>query len=84
MANNTIAKTYRFSTGLYTLITTEAEKLKTTEADVVRLALRSYFDEKQKQDLLLALEGRLSARVDAQAQRLTMLVQQIISLAQNN
>ncbi len=84
MSSKTIAKTYRFSAGLHSLIVSESEQLKTTEADIVRLALRNYFDERQKQDQLSALEERIIHRLDAQSQRLVKLVQHVITLAQPN
>lgn len=84
MGSKTIAKTYRFSAGLHSLIVSEAERLKTTEADIVRLALRNYFDERQKQDQLAGLEERIIHRLDAQSQRLAKMVQHVITLAQPN
>lgn len=82
MSIKTVAKTYRFSAGLHSLITSEAERLKTSEADVVRLALRSYFDDRQKQDQLTGLEERLITRLDAQSQRIAKMLQQVMAMAQ--
>jgi len=80
--NLTVAKTYRMAAGLHSLIATEAEILKTSEADVVRLALRRYFDDRQTQDQLAATEQRIVGHIDAQGQRLGHLIGQILSLAQ--
>lgn len=82
MSIKTIAKTYRFSVGLHALIVSDAERLKTTEADIVRLALRNYFDERQKQDQLAGVEERVIARLDAQSQRIAKMLQQVMALAQ--
>lgn len=78
----TIAKTYRIPAGIYALVITEAERLKTTEADVVRLAIRRYFDDRQLQDRLEACEQRLTTSINAQGERLGQLIGQILSLAQ--
>ena len=80
--NLTIAKTYRMAAGLHSLIVSEAENLKTSEADIVRLALRRYFDDRQTQDQLAATEQRIAERIDAQGQRLGHLIGQILSMAQ--
>lgn len=79
----TVAKTYRLPTGLYSLISQEAETLKTTEADVVRQALRQYFSRRQEENALLALEARLSDKIDMNTQRVAAMLREIISLAQN-
>ena len=80
--SSTVAKTYRMPVGIHALIAGEAEQLKTSEADIVRLALRRYFEDRQAQDHLDASEQRLIARIDAQGQRLGQLIGQILSLAQ--
>lgn len=80
--SSTVAKTYRLSVGLHSLIVSEAESLKTSEADIVRLALRQHFDERQQQERIDASEQRLSARIDAQGERLGHLIGQILALAQ--
>ena len=82
MSIKTIAKTYRFSAGLHTLIVSEAERLKTSEADIVRLALRNYFDDQNKQDHLAGVEQRVIARLDAQSQRIAKMLQQVMAMAQ--
>ncbi|WP_297505678.1 hypothetical protein [Ferrovum sp.] len=78
----TIAKTYRIPAGIHNLLINEAERLKTNEADVVRLAIRRYFDDRQSQDRLEACEQRLTASITAQGERLGQLIGQILSLAQ--
>lgn len=82
MSIKTIAKTYRFPAGLYALIVSESERLKTTEADIVRLALRNYFDDRQKQEHLDGVEKRVIARLDAQSQRIAKMLQQVMAMAQ--
>jgi hypothetical protein len=82
MSIKTIAKTYRFSAGLHALIVSDAERLKTTEADIVRLALRNYFDDRNKQDQLAGVEERVIARLDAQSQRIAKMLQQVMAMAQ--
>lgn len=78
----TVAKTYRFSTALYKLIVDEAEKTKTSEAEVVRLALRHHFEHRQDTARLEAMEGRLVATIDSHGKRLDSLIRQVIALAQ--
>ena len=80
--SSTVAKTYRLSVGLHSLIVSEAESLKTSESDIVRLALRQHFDERLQQERIDASEQRLTARIDAQGERLGHLIGQILALAQ--
>ena len=80
--SSTVAKTYRISSGVHSLIITEAEQLKTSEADVVRLALRKYFQDRQEQNRLDAVEQRITAKMDTHCQRLASLAEQILSFAQ--
>ena len=80
--NSTVAKTYRMSAGVHALIVTEAERLRSSEADVVRMAIRQFFDHRQKLDHMESVERRITERIDAQSQRLTILVERILSLAQ--
>lgn len=82
MGEKTLAKTYRFSVGLYALLSSEAERLKTSEADVVRLSLRNYFDDRQKDDQLMVLEQRIIKRLDVQSNRIVSMLQQVLALAQ--
>lgn len=82
MGEKTLAKTYRFSVGLYALLSSEAERLKTSEADVVRLSLRNYFDDRQKDDQLMVLEKRIIKRLDVQSNRIVSMLQQVLALAQ--
>lgn len=78
----TVAKTYRFSSALYMLIVDEAEKTKSSEAEVVRLALRRHFESRQDEERLNALESRLATKIDSQTKRLALLIQQVIAMAQ--
>lgn len=80
----TVAKTYRMPAGIHVRLAEEAERLNTSEADVVRLALRQYFDDRQQQDSLAATEARIVTRVDAQAERQTALIAEILKLAQQD
>jgi hypothetical protein len=82
MTDKTVAKTFRFSVGIYSLLASESERLKTSEADVVRLSLRNYFDDRQKDDQLMVLEQRIIQRLDAQSNRIVSMLQQVLSLAQ--
>lgn len=78
----TVAKTYRFSSALYKLIVEEAEKTKTSEAEMVRLALRRYFESRQEDERLDRLEDRVIANIESKSQHLALLIQQVIALAQ--
>ena len=78
----TVAKTYRFSSALYKLIVEEAEKTKTSEAEVVRLALRRHFESRQDDARLDRLEHRVIANIESKSQHLSLLIQQVIALAQ--
>ena len=82
MSSNSVARTYRISTGIHARVVNEAERLKASEADVVRLALRKYFEDMQARDQINALEQRLISRIDAHGERLGQLIGQILSLAQ--
>lgn len=78
----TVAKTYRFPAALYQLIVAEAEKTKTSEAEVVRLALRRHFSNLQDDARINAMEARVLASVQLKAQHLETLINQVIALAQ--
>lgn len=79
---STVAKTYRMPEGVHQRIVAEAETLKTSEADVVRLALRSYLEKRAHHDVIAEVEERILGRIDAQAERLSHLIGEILSLAQ--
>lgn len=72
----------RYTSGLYNIIISEAEKLNLSASEVTRIALRSYFDNSQRQDQLSALEKRIIEQIDAQSQRLMVMMQKIIFMAQ--
>lgn len=78
----TVAKTYRLPGALYKLIVAEAEKTKTNEAEVVRLALRRHFTNLQDDARLNALEARILASIQLKTQHLETLINQVIALAQ--
>ena len=79
---NTVAKTYRFPSALYKLIVDESEKTKTSEAEVVRLALRSHFMKHQDDARINAFEARVIAKIESKSQRLESLISQVIAMAQ--
>lgn len=79
--NQTVAKTYRISAGVHNLVVTEAERLDTSEADVVRLAIRQYFDNRMQEDKLYSFEQRLNVAMQKESANLTALLRQILSLA---
>lgn len=81
MTANTVAKTYRFSSALYNLIVEEAEKSKTSEAEVVRLALRNHFKSLHEKARIDALEQRVISSIETHSQQLASLVKQVIALA---
>ncbi len=78
----TVAKTYRFSTALHKLIVDEAERTKTSEAEVVRLALRRHFENQQEVARLEAMELRLAAAIKTNGKQLDSLIRQVIAMAQ--
>jgi hypothetical protein len=80
----TIAKTYRMPASIHTRIVDEAEKHRTSEADIVRMALRQYFDDRQQHDALAASETRIVRRIDAQGERQVALISEILKLAQQD
>jgi hypothetical protein len=79
---NSVAKTYRIPSALYKLILVEIEKSGMSEADFIRLVLRGYFEQRQESARIDALENRLIKVIEGQSQRITLLIEQIIALAQ--
>jgi hypothetical protein len=80
--STTVAKTYRLPAGLHQCLSAESERLNTSEADVVRLAVRSYFSKAQESNELQALELRLTEKLQASHNSLTRQISQILALAQ--
>jgi hypothetical protein len=78
----TTVRTIRFTHSLADQITREAERQKTTAADIVRTALSEYFEHRQTEAAMLGLEQRLVARLDAHGQHLSAGLQKILSLAE--
>ena len=78
----TVAKTYRLPEGLHHSLATTAERLQTSEADVVRLAVRHYFQDTQKSNELSLMEARLFAKIESGHNSLTHQITQILALAQ--
>jgi hypothetical protein len=77
----TETKTYRLSKSTCAQLEREAEKRNTTSAEIVRLAIADYFQRKQFEGNLLAMEQRILARVDANAQALADGIKEILDLA---
>jgi hypothetical protein len=75
-------RTFRFSHALVEQLAREAERQKSTAADIVRTALAQYFDNRQTEAALLGLENRLISRLDAHGQHLSAGLQKILSLAE--
>lgn len=78
----TVAKTYRLPEGLHDSLASTAERLQTSEADVVRLAVRHYFQDAQKSNELSLMEARLFAKIESGHNSLTHQINQILALAQ--
>lgn len=77
----TETKTYRLSKSTCAQLEREAEKRNTTAAEIVRLAIADYFQRKQFEGNLLAMEQRIVARVDANARALADGIKEILDLA---
>lgn len=78
----TFVNSTRFSEGLNKLIISEADRLKVSQSEFLRITLRAHFESRQKQDQLEALEKRLINHSDAQYQRLAVMLGQVLSMAQ--
>ena len=78
----TVAKTYRLSEGLHHSLAAEAERLQTSEADVVRLTVRQYFHEAHKSNELGLVEARIIGKIESSHNSLTHQIGQILALAQ--
>lgn len=78
---STTARTYRLPNPVCTLLAAEAEKQKTSEAEIVRRAIAQYFETSQAEAALTALEHRVLTHVDSRTQHLAVMMQHIISLA---
>jgi hypothetical protein len=78
----TIVKTYRLPNALYELILSESEQTRTSEAEVVRLALRSHFEHRQESAQLEVMERRLIEAINKNGRQLDSLIRQVIALAQ--
>ena len=77
----TAVRTFRLTHPVCELIDKEAERRRTTSADVVRLAISEFFQRKQVESALLAIEQRITARVDLNAQMLADGIKEILDLA---
>lgn len=79
---STTTRTYRLAKNICDLLAQEAEKRRTSEAEIVRRCISQYFESAQTETALLSLEQRLTARLDAHTQHLSTGLQQILSLAE--
>lgn len=77
----TAVKSFRLTHPVCELLEREAEKKNTTTTDIVRIAVAEYFDHRQTEAALLALEQRLAQRLDAQHHTLHAGLEKILSLA---
>jgi hypothetical protein len=78
----TTVKTIRIPHSLNDQIVREAERQRTTAADIHRLALTQYFDRRLSESALLGIEQRLTARLDAHGQLVSTGLAKILSLAE--
>lgn len=77
----TAVRTFRLTHPVCDQIDKEAERRKTTSADVVRLALSEFFQRKQVESALLGMEQRITARIDLNARALADGIKEILDLA---
>lgn len=77
----TAVRTFRLTHPVCDQIDKEAERRKTTSADVVRLAISEFFQRKQVESALLAVEQRITARVDLNARMLADGIREVLDLA---
>jgi len=77
----TAVRTFRLTHPVCDQIDKEAERRKTTSADVVRLAISEFFQRKQVESALLGIEQRITARVDLNARMLADGIREILDLA---
>lgn len=77
----TAVRTFRLAHPVCDQIDREAERRRTTSADVVRLAIAEYFERKQVESALLAMERRLAERIDINAKHLADGIMEILNLA---
>ena len=77
----TAVKSIRLTHPVCDQLEREAERKRTTTTDIVRIAVAEYFDHRQTEAALLALEQRLAQRLDAQHHTLHAGLEKILSLA---
>lgn len=77
----TAVKSIRLTHPVCDQLQREAERNRTTTTDIVRIAVAEYFDRRQTEAALLALEQRLAQRLDAQHNTLHAGLEKILSLA---
>ena len=81
MTTSTVIKTYRIPAALHKLIAIEAEKDGRSEADFVRDALKTYFEQRTAEARIDVLEKRLMNKIEFTSQHIATLVQQVIAMA---
>ncbi len=77
----TAVKSFRLTHPICEQLEREAERKHTTTTDIIRIAVAEYFDCRQNEAALLALEQRLAKRLDAQHHTLHAGLEKILSLA---
>jgi len=77
----TAVRIFRLTHPVCDQIDKEAERRKTTSADVVRLPISEFFQRKQVESALLGMEQRITARVDLNARMLADGIKEILDLA---
>lgn len=60
----------------------EAERERTTVADIMRVAIAQYFDRRQHEAALLGLEHRLASRLDAHTHHISSGLAKILAMAE--
>lgn len=78
----TAVRTIRLTHPVCDQIDKEAERRKTSSAEIVRLALVDYFQRKQVESAFLAVEHRVNQRIDINANYLAEGIKEILDLLQ--
>lgn len=78
----TAVRTIRLTHPICDQIDQEAERRKTSSAEIVRLALVDYFQRKQFESSFLSIEHRISERIDLNATYLAEGIKEILDQLQ--
>lgn len=78
----TTVKTYRLTHAIADQLDREAERQRTTSADIVRTAIAQYFENQQQAAVTLSSEARILAHMDAQTKHISAGLAKILSLAE--